>query len=115
MAQPADLSSENMISHKHAGHCHSIRQRLTANTIIPHRFLLQTGIWPSRTAGNNLQNKFSHYKGDTALYQRNALKRRPYYATNPPEAQAEPASKSVMTEKPFGGQIQPTPCWAEAH
>ena len=52
-------------------------------------------------SGANLQKKLSLYKGDTALYQRNALERKPYYATNL-ATQADPASKSRMTEKPFG-------------
>ena len=36
------------------------------------------------------------------MYQKNALKRKPYYAVTAPEAHHEPASKSAMTERVFG-------------
>ena len=52
--------------------------------------------------GNNMQTKFSKYKGDTSLYQKNALQRKPYYATATTEARNKPASKSAMVEGPFG-------------
>ena len=59
-------------------------------------------MWPSRTAGHNLKSKFARYKGNTDLYQKDALARKPYYSVAAPEANHEPASKSAMTERSFG-------------
>ena len=59
----------------------STQRRVIASTTILHRTLLQTGIWPSRTTGPNLKTKFDRYKGNTSLYMKKALQRRPYYAT----------------------------------
>ena len=54
------------------------------------------------TAGRNLKSKNGRYKGDTALYQKNTLQRKPYYAVTVPEARHQPASKSAMTKRELG-------------
>ena len=59
-------------------------------------------MWPSRTAGHNLKSKFARYKGNTDLYQKNALNHKPYNVVATPEAHHEPGSKSAMTKRKYG-------------
>ena len=66
------------------------------------RGLLEVGIWPGRKIGLNLRKKYLRYKGNTDLYHRDVADKRTYYNVAATGRAAEAASKSTMTEKPFG-------------
>ena len=60
------------------------------------------GVWPARTASHNLKSKYSRYKGNADLYQRDTRAKRSYYAKVSSNREPEPASKSAMTQSAFG-------------
>ena len=66
------------------------------------RGLLEVGIWPGQTKGLNLCKKYQRYKGNTDLYHCDFAEKRSYYNMAAVGRAAEAASKSTMTEKPFG-------------
>ena len=59
-------------------------------------------IWPSRTAGHNLQSKYARYMGNADLNQKDTMAKKSYYAEVSTEREPEPASKSAMVESTFG-------------
>ena len=64
--------------------------------------MLEVGIWPGRIKGLNLRKKYQRYRGNTDLYHCDVAEKRSYYNMAAVGRAAEAASKSAMTEKPFG-------------